>query len=145
MATFSKKLLLGALISLLPMVLWANSYVFNTTDYDIDVVWIAAGCAGVKTSLGCGDLTDSGMQSLVCQKKTLAPGEGAGYAFKDGTSDRQVKALACGASTWSDTTNTANKGKKSRCSVKRGTGQFSKPINIKCNYSQSDFDALKSQ
>ena len=63
MTTFIKQLMVGALVSLLPMVLWANSYVFNTTDYDIDVVWIAAGCAGVKTSLGCGDLTDSGTRA----------------------------------------------------------------------------------
>ena len=52
MTTFIKQLMVGALVSLLPMTLWANSFVYNTTDRKVDVVWTAAGCAGLEY-VGC--------------------------------------------------------------------------------------------
>ncbi len=143
MITFSKQLTFGVLASLLPLTLWANSYVYNASRTEVVVYWTAAGCAGYKIGERvCKHGSDDRHPdvSTVCKKVNLARGEGSGYAFKDGTSNRQVYVTDCGNS--SDTANTGNKGEKSRCAVKNKNDWR---IVVKCNYSQSEFDTLRGK
>ncbi|MCB1804244.1 MAG: hypothetical protein KDJ99_03555 [Candidatus Competibacteraceae bacterium] len=140
MTTFIKQLMVGALVSLLPMTLWANSFVYNTTDRKVDVVWTAAGCAGLEY-VGCKSAQAKKDVPWACQKKTLSPGEGAGYTFKGGTSDRRVTGYVCSdGETVSNGALTGNKGKKSRC-----VARINNDIGIKCGYNQSEFDEIKGK
>ncbi|MCB1804243.1 MAG: hypothetical protein KDJ99_03550 [Candidatus Competibacteraceae bacterium] len=143
--TLSKRLALGVLISLLPMTLWANSYVFNPTKYPVWVYWTAAGCGGVQIIAEPCVGDKNVFVSTVCEYKRLQTGEGAGYAFKDGTSNRQIRAATCNLNgdlaRQDDKADTGNKGDKSRCAARRPNGRF----KIKCNYSQPEFDALRGK
>ncbi len=133
---------LAVLAGVLPVNTWANSHVFNGTQVDVAVYWIAAGCAGVKPAPSC-EKADKNV-TTVCKKKVLAPGESSDYHFKDGTSGRRVKAAYCynnGLNADWNSDNTGNKGNKKHCAV---NGSSVQSFNVKCHYSQEEYDALKA-
>ncbi|MEZ5582633.1 MAG: hypothetical protein R3F37_07585 [Candidatus Competibacteraceae bacterium] len=68
MTTFSKRVVFGVLASLLPLTVWANSYVYNTTDRKVDVVWTAAGCAGLEY-VGCKSAQAKGEALVMLPEK----------------------------------------------------------------------------
>ncbi len=128
---------LAVLVSVAPLNLWAKSHVYNSTSQEVTVYWQAAGCAGVKPTPSCDDVQKD--VKTVCKKKVLASGESSQYHFKDGTTGRSVLVIQCyrggTASNW-NYANTGNKGDKKRCSANSDK-------NVKCNYSQAEYDALK--
>ncbi len=141
---FLNRLVPGALASLFPLTLLANSYVYNSTDQNVDVIWKAAGCAGIKKTveLGCQNSARAAIET-VCQKKTLAPGEGEGYTFKWGTTNRDVQAFTCiNNSNERANANTDNGGNKSRCAARiKSDGSF----GVTCGYSKQEYTELKAQ
>lgn len=137
-----QRILIG-MACLLPLSAAANSYVYNDTDNHVDVVWKAAGCAGVKKTvdLGCKKTIRPAIET-VCKKKTLAPGEGHGYKFNWGTSGRSVQAFTCiKGSDERASGSSGNKGNKSRCAARiRSDGEF----GLHCGYSKEEFQELKN-
>jgi len=137
-------LAIGLLVSSLSSTLWANSNVYNATDNKAWIYWQAAGCAGVKSQPSCGESGLSVDIFTVCKKQTLLSGETGDYHFKDGTSNRKVQTWQC--STKGDTADyniasTGNKGDKKRCAVIAGDTKITK---VKCGYSKTAYDTLKS-
>ncbi len=128
-------------VSMAPVIALADSHVLNTSKKDAWVYWQAAGCAGVKSLPSCA----VGNNALtVCKKSKLASGESDQYHYKDGTSNRTVLVYTCynnGKNEEFNYAQTGNKGDKKRCAV---LNEGATPMKVKCGYSQTDYDALKT-
>jgi hypothetical protein len=127
--------------SLTPVGVRANSHVLNTTKSEVWVYWQAAGCAGVKSLPSCATEKNA---FTVCKKTVLQPGEIDDYNYPDGTSGRRVLASMCYSNGKIEDFNdaqTGNKGEKKRCALLR---EGAEALKVKCGYTQSEYDALKS-
>ena len=135
-------LILGLSGLFLPFSVEAGSKVYNGSDREIEVFFIAAGCAGIKPlKLSC---SSGGLLDVVCKKARVGPGEETKYFFKALTSNRQVAVYWCeGNSEAYETRTTKNKGSKKRCSV-LNNGSQRLQLDLKCGYSESEFKAVKA-